>query len=96
MASPQLYGANFVAEWTEFLEEQKAQNDIPDGCFIPERAPHFGSLWELAVKSMKVHLRRFVGNVKLTFEELTTVLAQVEACLNSRPLVLLLYIFVAS
>ena len=55
--------------------------------FIPEHSPHFGGLWESTVKSVKMHLRRIVGTVKLTFEELTTILAQVKACLNSRPLV---------
>ena len=54
--------------------------------FIPERSPHFGGLWEVAVKSFKLHLKRVASNVKLTFEEMTTLLAQIEACLNSRPL----------
>ena len=53
--------------------------------FTPEHAPHFGGLWEAAVKSMKMHLRRIVGDARLTFEELATVLTQVETCLNSRP-----------
>ena len=52
--------------------------------FIPKRAPHFGGLWEAAVKSFKTHLVRVIGNSKLNFEEMTTVLTQVEACLNSR------------
>ena len=52
----------------------------------PPHATHFGGLWESAVKSSKHHLRRVIGNQQLTFEELYTLLTQVESCLNSRPL----------
>ncbi|XP_029164173.1 uncharacterized protein LOC114935495 [Nylanderia fulva] len=54
--------------------------------FNPPAAPHFGGLWEAAVKSTKFHLRRVIGDTTLTFEELNTLLTQIEACLNSRPL----------
>ena len=55
--------------------------------FIPERSPHFGGIWESAVKSMKYHLRQITSDVKFTFEEMSTVLCQIEACMNSRPLI---------
>lgn len=54
--------------------------------FIPPHAPNFGGLWEAGVKSTKFHLKRVIGNSTLTFEEMSTLLVQIEACLNSRPL----------
>jgi hypothetical protein len=54
--------------------------------FNPPLAPHHGGLWEAGVKSMKHHLKRTVENRKLTSEEFLTLLTQVEAALNSRPL----------
>ena len=54
--------------------------------FNPPGAPHFGGICEAAVKSVKHHLRRVVGPSTLTFEEFYTLLKQIEACLNSRPL----------
>lgn len=55
--------------------------------FIPPGAPNFGGLWEAGVKSVKFHLRRIVGNTMLNYDQLYTLLTQIEACLNSRPLI---------
>lgn len=54
--------------------------------FNPPSSPHFGGLWEAGVKSIKYHVRRVLGNATCTFEEYVTLLSQIEACLNSRPL----------
>ena len=91
------HGSNFVGakgdlkDLSEFLTNQVNQGAISEFCritwrFIPEKSPHFGGIWESNVKSVKSHLKRIVSPVKLTFEEFTTVLTQVEAVLNSRPL----------
>ncbi|XP_045473996.1 uncharacterized protein LOC123680245 [Harmonia axyridis] len=65
-----------------------ASSSGTDWRFIPPSSPHFGGLWEAAVKSAKHHLTRVIGEQKLTYEEFLTVCTQVEAILNSRPLYL--------
>ena len=50
--------------------------------FIPPASPHFGGLWEAGVKSIKTHLLQTIGNSSLTFEEMSTLLTQIEAILT--------------
>lgn len=88
-------GANHeLAALKQLFEDQQHQLKVKEFCsakgirwhFIPPRSPHFGGIWEAGVKSMKYHLKRVVGETRLTFEEMSTFLAQTEAILNSRPL----------
>ncbi|XP_076285454.1 uncharacterized protein LOC143211557, partial [Lasioglossum baleicum] len=90
-------GTNFVGGCRELSAAYRAAIRNPnflnktasDGTtfhFIPPSVPHFGGLWEAGVKSVKHHRRRVLGDRMLTFEEFTTLLCAIEACLNSRPL----------
>ena len=85
-ANKQLYeawkeaGLQFDGKVAELLA-----NDGTQWKFIPAYSPNFGGLWEAGVKSIKYHMKR-VLTTNLTFEEMMTVLCEIEACLNSRPL----------
>ncbi|XP_075990125.1 uncharacterized protein LOC142985763 [Anticarsia gemmatalis] len=76
---------DFIKQNTEPISNFASQQGIKFN-FIPAYAPHFGGIWEAGVKSAKYHIKRVIGNSNLTFEEIITLFAQVEAILNSRPL----------
>ena len=57
-----------------------------DWRFNLERAPWWGGFFERLIGLVKVSLRKVLGNSRLTFDELRTVLVEVEANLNARPL----------
>lgn len=73
-----LYGHPLVREE---LENRRIQ-----WRFNLERAPWWGGFFERMVGSVKKCLRKVLGNARLSFDELLTVLNEVEATLNSRPL----------
>lgn len=74
-----------TSEASKLVQQELLRQSI-EWRFIPARAPHFGGLWEAGVKSMKNHLYKILHGTKLRFEDFNTVLTQIEAVLNSRPL----------
>lgn len=90
---------NFVGSKNEIKALAESFNyqvapDIQEFCktqgvewkFIPPRSPAFGGIWEAGIKSVKQHIRRVLGPTIPTYEEMLTLLKQIEGCLNSRPI----------
>ena len=53
---------------------------------IIEKAPWWGGYWERLVQSIKRPLKKVLGRSTLTFDELRTILVEIEGVNNSRPI----------
>ncbi|XP_033221084.1 uncharacterized protein LOC117175486 [Belonocnema kinseyi] len=93
-------GTNFVGankelrEIYDFFETEEFKKKIgsfalskrKEWHFNPPLSPHFGGIWEAAVKSFKHHLKRLLKDQKLTYEQMNTLLIEIEVIFNTRPL----------
>ncbi|GBM79526.1 hypothetical protein AVEN_209499-1 [Araneus ventricosus] len=79
-----------LAYFTNILKDSEFQHFVADNGihwkFIVERAPWWGGFYERLVKTVKEPLRKILGKALLTFEELSTILSEVEVIVNNRPL----------
>lgn len=76
-------GTNFVGARNQLwsLMQEASNAEKIDFKFNVPSGPHFGGVWEIQVRAAKSLLLRVVGDQVLTFEELTTLFTQIEACL---------------
>lgn len=61
------------------------QNEIKQRFILPV-SPWWGGFYERLVRSVKLSLRKSLGKSLLTYEEMETMLCNMEAVINSRPL----------
>ncbi|XP_057297390.1 uncharacterized protein LOC130627797 [Hydractinia symbiolongicarpus] len=78
-------GSQFIAEVTQRFSSNRGIK----WHFNLEAAPWWGGMFERLVRSVKRCLKKTLHNTRLSYEELLTVLAEIQAVINNRPLTFL-------
>ena len=86
-ASTYMAAANHLKQLFEStsLKTSLSQKGI-EWRFIPKRAPWYGGFWERLIGITKTTLKKTLGRSYVTMDKLQTVLTEVEAIMNDRPL----------
>lgn len=70
---------------SEFLHNHLGKKGT-EWTFIPNRAPWFGGWWERLIGLTKTTLKKVLGRTCISINELQTVITEIEATINDRPL----------
>ncbi|XP_055585175.1 uncharacterized protein LOC129738027 [Uranotaenia lowii] len=84
-------GRNFLGadnELRQLVNSTSHQQAVNQEClangirwhFNPPKASHFGGLWEAAIFSAQKHFIRVIGNHTLAYDDMVTLLCQIECC----------------
>ncbi|GFT55172.1 uncharacterized protein TNCV_1433541 [Trichonephila clavipes] len=77
---------SFLLAFRRFLARRGYSKKGLFGKNIIERSPWWGGFYERLVRSVIESLHKILGKALLCFEEMTTILTEIEAVLNIRPL----------
>ena len=73
-----------IARSTE-VQQYLANNRIT-WKFIIEKAPWWGGFWERLIQSIKKPIKKILGKATIDYDEMSTILIEVEGVINARPL----------
>ena len=70
---------------SEILQRELGRHNVT-WRFIPKRAPWYGGFWERMVGLTKQAIKKTLGRAFVTLQQLETIVIEIEAMLNDRPL----------
>lgn len=80
---PELYNSISSFNKNQTLQNYVVNESIIWKFILPSNS-HFGGLWEAGIKCVKYLLQKTMGNSLFTIDEFSSLLSQIETCLDLR------------